>query len=101
MTRIIYEIPADDAGWLGVVSATFNSRPACHSGRDETASKTTLEQAMARRINGKRRKRAAKINMRHFWHLHSQGIGVPAMAVELGVSTRSVEQAMTMRPRDG
>ncbi len=101
MTHIIYEIPDDDAGWLGVVSGALDTRPSNHSGRDEAVSKTTLEQSMKRRINGKRRKRAAKINMREFWHLHAQGLGVAEMADALDVSTRSVERAMTMRRLDG
>ncbi len=97
MTRIIYEVPADDAGWLGGISATLDTRPRSHFSNDQTASKNTSEQAMARRMNVKRRKRAANINMAEFWRLHAQGVGVADMADALGVSTRTVDRAMTVR----
>ncbi len=62
---------------------------------------TGRHSAMLQRINMKRRKRAAKINMGEFWHLHAQGMSIADMATRLNVSTRSVERAMTMRRRDG
>ena len=62
---------------------------------------TRRHSAMIQRINQNRRKRPAKINMGEFWRLHDQGMSVAEMAVQLGVSTRSVERATAMSRRDG
>ncbi len=101
----MYRLPDDDAPmseWTRPVSALLiTRRTSFFSADQEAAAKSGEYGAMTQRVNKTRRKRAAKINMREFWHLHAQGIGVPEMAVDLGVSTRTVERAMTMRPRDG
>ncbi len=94
--------PSKDAHlceWLHPLSALLDI-PAASSRKAEQMG-TGRHSAMLQRVNTKRRKRAAKINMPKFWRLSAQGIGVDEVAAALGVSTRSVERAMTMRPRDG
>ncbi len=68
---------------------------------DDRAANAGTHGAMTQRMNKARRKRAANINMPEFWRLHAMGVSVAVMALALGVSTRSVERAMTTRPRDG
>ena len=100
----MYCLPADDAPlreWLRPVSALFTPRRLSYFSDDDMAAERGTQGAMTQRMNKMRRKRAAKIDMRQFLHLHDQGMAVAEMAVALGVSTRSVERAMTMRPRDG
>ena len=101
----MYHLPADDAHmreWLRPVSATLTTRRISYFSNYDTAGGSASGLgAMINRVNRKRRKRAAKIDMGEFWRLHAQGVGVAKMAAELGVSTRSVERALTMRRCDG
>ena len=100
----MYVLPDDDAPmieWARPVSAMLKTRRISFFGEDEGAANRGSQSCMAKRMNKIRRKQAAKIDMPKFRRLHAQGVGVAKMAAALGVSTRSVERAMTMRPRDG
>ena len=100
----MYDLPADDAhmlDWLRPVSALLITRRISFFSEDGRAAGRGAQGFMTQRMNKTRHKRAAKINMRKFWHLHDQGMGVAEMAVALGVSARTIERAMTMRRRDG
>ena len=99
----MYDLPADDAPmteWLRPVSALMVTRRISYFSDDDRAADHGAQGIMAQRMNKPRRKRAAKINMPKFRHLRAQGVGVAKMAAALGVSTRTIERAMTMRPRD-
>ena len=99
----MYHLPADDAPlreWLRPISALLITRRTSFFSNDDRAADHGAQGVMAQRMNKTRRKRAAKIDMQKFRHLHDQGIGVADLAAELGVSTRTVERALTMRRRD-
>ena len=100
----MYHLPADDAPlreWLRPISALLITRRSSFFSNDDRAAGAGAQGVMAQRMNKIRRKRAAKIDMRKFWHLHAQGMGVAEMATRLDVSTRSVERAITIRRCDG
>ena len=99
----MYCLPADEAPmreWLRPVSALMVTRRISYFSNDDRAADHGAQGVMAQRMNKTRRKRVAKINMPKFRRLRAQGVGAAEMATALGVSTRSVERAMTMRPRD-
>ena len=101
----MYHLPADDAPlreWLRPVSALMITRRVSFFSDDNGAAGRASQGFMVQRMNKMRkRKRAARIDMPKFWHLHAQGVGVAEMAIQLNVSTRSVERAMTVRQPDG
>ncbi len=100
----MYHLPPDGAPlreWLRPVSALLVTRRSSFFSDDDSAARSGEQGAMTQKLNMKRRKRAANINMPEFWKLHALGVSVGVMAFALGVSTRSVERAMTMRRRDG
>ena len=100
----MYCLPADDAPlteWLRPVSALLITRRISYFSNDDRSAVSGAQGVMAQRMNKTRRKRAAKINMQKFRRLHAQGASVAEMAAALGVSTRTIERALTMRPRDG
>ena len=100
----MYFLPADDAPlteWLRPVSALLITRRISYFSNDDRSAVSGAQGVMAQRMNKTRRKRAAKINMPKFRRLRAQGVGVAEMAVALGVSTRTIERALTMGPRDG
>ena len=100
----MYCLPADDAPrseWLRPVSAQMITRRISYFSDDYRAADHGAQGVMAQRMNKTRRKRAAKINMPKFWRLRAQGVSVAKMATALGVSTRTIERALTMRRLDG
>ena len=102
--RPMYCLPADDAPlteWLRPVSSLLITRRSSFFSNDDRSADHGAQGVMAQRMNKTRRKRAAKINMPKFWRLRAQGVGVAKMATALGVSARTIERALTMRPRDG
>ena len=100
----MYCLPADDAPmteWLRPVSALMVTRRISYFSDDDRSAARGAQGVMAQRMNKTRRKRVAKISMPKFRRLHAQGVGVAEMATALGVSTRTIERAKTMRRLDG
>ncbi len=84
--------PAKDAPmreWVRPLSSLLNS-----PGNEVSSTGSGL---LSQRINKKRRKRAANLNLTEFGLLNAQGVSVAEMATRLGVSTRSVERAKRRR----
>ncbi len=100
----MYHLPADDAPlreWLRPVSALLITRRTSFFSDAYRSHEPNALGFMVQRMNKIRRKRATKINMPKFWHMRDQGVGVAEMAAALGVSTRTIERAMTMRRPNG
>ena len=100
----MYCLPTKDAPmreWLRPISALMVTRRISYFSNDDRSADHGAQGVMAQRMNKTRRKRAAKINMPKFWRLRAQGVGVAKMAAALGVSTRTIERAKTMRRLDG
>ena len=103
MRRPMYCLPTKDAPmreWLRPVSALMVTRRISYFSNDDRSAVRGAQGVMAQRMNKTRRKRAARINMPKFRHLRAQGVGIAKMAAALGVSTRTIERALTMGPRD-